>query len=327
MDNCQTDLRKRYPSIERSLVDSAFDYLKKFMSVHGGDTLSLQSAWGYGLFQEIAGDTTINGGYRALLERMSDVIGHRRILLGKEVVRIDYTGHPIEITIKDSNRKYQARRVIVTFSNGVLKHALANQVFKPELPSDKRRAIEAIGIGRVAKIYLEYDRPFWQPGHLKFLKFFPDVSGGTYNSEDTTRQTWAQGLNGFEEVPSSSNVLLGWLCGEDAKKIEAVSEQNVLDECTSLLRRYTGDRALPRPKRALVTSWVGDRFTRGTYSYPSMTTRDGNDFRIIGETIQNRVYFAGEGTHPTFYSTVHGARLSGLEAAAAIAQELSETHP
>ena len=63
------------------------------------------------------------------------------------------------ITCQDGDR-YEADYVIVTASLGYLKEH-ASAMFCPALPSHKLSLISRMGFGNVAKIWLEYEKPFW----------------------------------------------------------------------------------------------------------------------------------------------------------------------
>ena len=53
-----------------------------------------------------------------------------------------------------------ARQVIVTIPLGVLK-ANHKKLFTPNLDSEKVKTIENVGFGNVAKLFLEWDQPWW----------------------------------------------------------------------------------------------------------------------------------------------------------------------
>ena len=64
------------------------------------------------------------------------------------------------------------------------------------------------------------------------------------------------------------------------------------------------------------TAWMSHPLTLGSYS----ATRPGRAGarKVLAEPLDGRVFFAGEATIPRAYATVHGAHLSGIEAATAI---------
>jgi len=61
--------------------------------------------------------------------------------------------------------------------------------------------------------------------------------------------------------------------------------------------------------------WGVDPFARGSYSYalPGQAECRG----ALAAAVDDRLFFAGEATSPNFFSTAHGAYLSGLSAAEA----------
>ena len=61
------------------------------------------------------------------------------------------------------------------------------------------------------------------------------------------------------------------------------------------------------------TAWAHDPWALGAYSH-ALPGHMG-DRPILAAPVENRIFFAGEATHPTFYSTVHGAWESGVRAA------------
>jgi monoamine oxidase len=66
---------------------------------------------------------------------------------------------------------------------------------------------------------------------------------------------------------------------------------------------------------ACVTGWGGDPYIRGGYSAakPGEASRRAD----LATPVADRLFFAGEATHMDFYSTAHGAYLSGVAAAQA----------
>lgn len=63
------------------------------------------------------------------------------------------------------------------------------------------------------------------------------------------------------------------------------------------------------------TAWLQDPWARGSYSY-ALPGRAG-DRAILAAPIDNRLFFAGEACSSNFFSTAHGAYLSGVTAAEA----------
>jgi monoamine oxidase len=72
---------------------------------------------------------------------------------------------------------------------------------------------------------------------------------------------------------------------------------------------------------SVATGWRSDPHFGGAYSM----ARPGQAHRRadLATPLADRLFFAGEATHIDFYSTAHGAYLSGVAAAEAVAR----THP
>ncbi|XP_037660411.1 peroxisomal N(1)-acetyl-spermine/spermidine oxidase isoform X4 [Choloepus didactylus] len=77
------------------------------------------------------------------------------------------------------------------------------------------------------------------------------------------------------------------------------------------------DPRLPAPRSVLRSRWHSAPYTRGSYSYVAVGST-GDDIDTLAEPLpaggtgtQLQILFAGEATHRTFYSTTHGALLSG----------------
>lgn len=70
---------------------------------------------------------------------------------------------------------------------------------------------------------------------------------------------------------------------------------------------------IPDPIDAIVTRWRKDPYARGSYSYLAVGASPG-DRAVLGQPSPRR-FFAGEAIHQDFPATVHGALLSGRDAA------------
>jgi monoamine oxidase len=68
------------------------------------------------------------------------------------------------------------------------------------------------------------------------------------------------------------------------------------------------------------SSWRGDEFARGSYSYARPGHAD--DRAILAAPVDGRIFFAGEACSLNFFSTVHGAYETGTAAAEAALNSL-----
>eukprot|EP00071_Canis_lupus_P038829 XP_022272386.1 peroxisomal N(1)-acetyl-spermine/spermidine oxidase-like isoform X2 [Canis lupus familiaris] len=99
--------------------------------------------------------------------------------------------------------------------------------------------------------------------------------------------------------------------------METLTDEEVLLSLTQVLRRVTGNARLPAPRSVLRSRWHSAPYTRGSYSYVAVGSTGEDIDRLArplpedGAEAQLQILFAGEATHRTFYSTTHGALLSG----------------
>jgi hypothetical protein len=61
------------------------------------------------------------------------------------------------------------------------------------------------------------------------------------------RSSWLRDVTGFDIVPELEAVLLGWVGGRGAQLVEEVTEDEIGQQCTELLRTFTGNKHIPLP--------------------------------------------------------------------------------
>ncbi|XP_014236123.1 spermine oxidase-like [Trichogramma pretiosum] len=293
------------------------------------------SALGSQVYKEYPGDQVVNWktrGYSTILDILMKAFPNpeqelpvrNNTILSTEVTSINYSNLkddlPILITTKNGNL-YKADHVIVTVSLGVLKERHQN-LFIPSLPEDKVSAIEAIGFGNVAKIYLQYDHPFWEVGDNRILAF-----SFVYNDDDRLKlqtdpeKEWLLGMYGAMTVESKPKLLTLWVTGKYAKQMEALSEDKVLLHAAENLRRFL-KKSYPdmgEPVAMLRSQWFTNLHFRGTYSYRSVETHKRGAFPAALEKPvlpeKMALLFGGEASESERFSTVDGAIRAGWKAA------------
>ncbi|XP_074595076.1 spermine oxidase-like [Brevipalpus obovatus] len=314
-------------SIEKGLFDCFMNIENVLSSSNSLDELSLQY---FGAYKEFDKENhVINGGYNqvyeGLLKRIGSTVPPERfeIILNSPVSRIDWSSineqdRKVKVTIENDGSKtiIKCNRIVSTLPLGVLK-ANHEQIFHPSLPEAKRKAIQSLGFGVVDKIYLEYEN--------NVDKLFDGHSMMTIWSEnDKKAADWATKIYSLTKI--NQHTLLAWLTGNEAKRVEKLSPDEVGDHLTKYLRKFTQNSQFPKPKRVLVTKWASDPYSLGSYSFISIDSVHNDIDQLAApiystnkknETIDSRpsILFAGEATHSCFFSTVHGAFISGKKAA------------
>jgi monoamine oxidase len=238
------------------------------------------------------GDVIFPEGYQQITDKLAKGL---IIKLGQIVQRIDYSSSKIKIT---TNKKmFVADRVIITVPLGVLKSGSIK--FYPNLPLNKQVAINRLDMGLFNKVYLYFPQIFWDKKHDIF-RYISSKKG-----------EWSEWLNFYKYIRKP--VLVGFNAGVYAMDLESLNDMEIIQEAMRVLRTIYG-KNIPNPINYLITRWQSDPFSRGSYSClpPGASILDR---QILSEPIANKLFFAGEATSKDFAATVHGALLSGRQAA------------
>lgn len=224
----------------------------------------------------------------------------------------------------EDGRVFHAAHVICTIPLGVLK-SNHRTLFDPVLPQFKQESIENLMFGTVDKIFLEYERPFLSADISEIMLLWDDDKRDMNSTEEELASEAYLSKNWFKKIYSFAKVtdtlLLGWVSGREAEFMETLPHEAVAEKCTEILRNFLQDPYVPKPKRCVCTSWKSQDFTGGAYtSIPVGATQEdienlAQPLYATPQAMKPAIVFAGEHTHSSFYSTVHGAYLSGRTAA------------
>lgn len=171
-----------------------------------------------------------------------------------------------------------------------------------------------MGMGLVSKIYLEYEETWWPKDSEGFGFIFNESSNYT---KDEIEQDWTRAILGIYQVLHRDKILTVWLAGIGAKKAESLDDDQVLEDVYQFMRKFLKNEfpKMPRPIDIEVSRWGSNPLTLGTYSYHSLDTiASGVSTSDLAEPV-GKLLFAGEATHPHYFSTVHGAIESGYREA------------
>lgn len=192
---------------------------------------------------------------------------------------------------------WRGARAIVTAPLGVLQ---AGQIaFEPGLSAEKQAAIARLGMGNYEKLILRFPRQFW-PREPQRFQYLAGQTPALFTS-------WLN-LAHYSGEP----VIAVYHAGSHARYINQLDDATYVGAALAVLRRLF-DPAMPEPVAYVRTGWEGDPWSRGSYSFAKVGSQ-ADDRRVLART-EGRLAFAGEATHPHYFSTVHGAYESGLRAA------------
>ncbi len=175
--------------------------------------------------------------------------------------------------------------------------------FTPPLPTAKREAIAALGVGAAHKVILRFAKRFWD-AKTDFIGYASDKPGQFVEWTDLSRS-------------QSAPILSLWSHGDAARRLEKLSKEAAVAEAMKAVRSVFGSAAIA-PDAAVTTGWTADPFSLGAYVHlPLGATFDHLD--ALAAPVDDRLFFAGEATSRRHRATVHGAWLSGIRAADQVA--------
>uniref|UniRef100_A0A8C3JMK0 Amine oxidase domain-containing protein n=1 Tax=Calidris pygmaea TaxID=425635 RepID=A0A8C3JMK0_9CHAR len=318
--------------------------LKLECCISGTHSMDLVALEPFGEYVSLPGlDCTFPGGYSSLPDCMLSALPEGTVLLNKAVRTIRWRGSfceegdktrdfPVHVECEDGDA-FLADHVIITVPLGFLKER-HQDFFQPPLPQQKAEAIRRLGFGTNNKIFLEFEKPFWDP-QQQLLEVVWEDESPLEEPSTNLEASWFKKLIGFvilQPPDQHGHVLCGFIAGKESEYMETLSDEEVLGTMTHLLRTLTGNLHLPAPRRVLRSQWHSAPYTRGSYSYVAVGS-SGDDIDVLAQPLPEdpkdprplQLLFAGEATHRTFYSTTHGALLSGWREAERLNQ-LFEAH-
>uniref|UniRef100_A0A8C5SSZ6 L-amino-acid oxidase n=1 Tax=Laticauda laticaudata TaxID=8630 RepID=A0A8C5SSZ6_LATLA len=300
--------------------------------VNGTDSLDELALGPFGEYATLPGlDCTFPSGFQGLADHLVASLPEGIVLFEKPVKTVRWGGSHAEggspaprlfgVQVEcEDGEKFLADHVILTVPLGFLKEH-QESFFCPPLPSQKLEAIRHLGFGTANKIILEFEQPFWNPDTAIIGVVWENESPLEERPPDW-RNTWFQKIAGFvvlEPPERHGHILCGFIAGRESEFMETLSDSEVLTTLTQIFRKATGNPQLAPPKNILRSRWHSEPYTRGSYSFVAVGS-SGGDIDLLAQPLPEdssdskvlpQLLFAGEATHRSFYSTTHGALLSG----------------
>lgn len=260
------------------------------------------SAKNYETNERKGGDYLIPGGYWSIFDKRSE---HKNIeyILNAKVIEVNQKDHwKKPFVILEDGNKYSAEYILVTVPLGVLKKNIIK--FSPLLSPRKQIAINNLGFGSLEKVVVQFSHAFWKDFSL-------------FKVIDNPVKFLSYAIN-YHKV-SGKNTLIFLVGGEGQsfKKYYTASEEDFKKAILDTLIPLFPEEEI-KIEMIHWTKWHIDPFSYGSYS-----SFDMNSSKSLVEEFSNnedKVYFAGEHTHPTDFETVAGAYGSGIRAAKQIAK-------
>ncbi|MDP9364706.1 MAG: FAD-dependent oxidoreductase, partial [Chloroflexota bacterium] len=234
----------------------------------------------------------VEDGYGALVARHAAGIP---VTLSTPVERIAWGGDRVRVATPRGT--VEAGAVLVTVSTGVLAADLIR--FDPPLPDWKREDAAAVPLGAANKVAFLVDGA--RLGVDRHTNVVAPVAGG-------------YGIS-FQLRPFGWDLANAYLAGPLCDELERAGEAAMADVALAALRSIVGNDVARHVRATACTTWRREPSILGAYA----AARPGQAHRRadLATPLDDRVFFAGEATSPDFFSTCHGAHLSGVAAARA----------
>ncbi|NWQ66414.1 KDM1B demethylase, partial [Neopipo cinnamomea] len=248
-----------------------------------GSNLSQVSArsWDHNeFFAQFAGDhTLLTVGYSTLIEKLAEGLDIR---LNFPVQSIDYSGEEVHVTTADGT-VWTTQKVLVTVPLALLqKNAIQ---FNPPLSEKKIKAINSLGAGVIEKIALQFPYRFWD-SKIQGADFFGHVP-------PNSSQRGLFSVFYDMDPEGKESILMSVVTGDAVATIKNLDDQQVLQQCMTVLRELFKEQEVPDPVKFFVTRWSNDPWLQMAYSFVK-TGGSGEAYDIIAEDIHGKIFFAGE---------------------------------
>lgn len=254
----------------------------------------------YASYEDTGRNWPVWDGYGALVVRHGADLP---VSLSTPVERVDWDEGGVRVTTPRG--EFSAGAAILTVSTGVL--AGGSIFFSPELPGWKRDAVEGLPMGKVNKVAILFDRDVFGIEEDTYVV----VTGG----EPRTLT--------FEIRPSGRDFAVGYVSGRLCDEMEEAGEAAMVEFALAHLKEMFGAGIERHVSKTACTLWGSDPFVRGAYS--AALPGKAHLRADLARPLKDVLFFAGEAASVGSFSTVHGARRTGVDAAQAAARALART--
>jgi monoamine oxidase len=266
-------------------------YLQAMSGFISGDELEHISAKDYAAYDKAS--TYVNwrvpAGYGALVAAGLPASAEVQLDTAVEAISLE----ECRVALRTQAGTVRSRAAIVSVSTNVL---AGGRIALPSALDPWREAATYLPLGNDEKLFLEIVGygPFASESHV--LGNPHDAATGTYYIR-----------------PFGWPVIECFLGGAGARAAAVDGADAAFARAIDQLVRLFGSGARCHVRPLIASDWAGSLTIRGAYSHALPGRADA---RIaLSRPFEDRLFFAGEATHATDFSTAHGAYLSGIRAA------------
>ena len=240
-------------------------------------------------------DPRVREGYGRLISAYGEALP---ITLEAPVDRIDHGGADLVLTTGQGT--VRARAAIVA----VPTNALADEDLRFEPPLEaKLDAASSLPLGLANKLFLAIPEGADLPAEHHLMGRSDSIRTASYHVR-----------------PFGRPVIECYFGGALARDLEQAGLPGSVDFAREELRPYFDADVVRRLEPLAASAWAAMPYIHGSYSY---AVPGAADLRVqLAQTVDDRIFFAGEACSPNRFSTAHGAYETGLAAAEAVSATL-----
>ncbi len=205
------------------------------------------------------------------------------------------------VSVETDSGTISGRAAIVTVSTRIIQDGAI--AFAPELPAWKLEAYHAIKLGNANKVSFKIDRDLLAESHTT-----------AWVKVDPEQGMWFQ-LRAFDRDMAN-----GYIAGALGDGVEAEGRDALLAIGREALVKMYGGDIVKSIQAEGCSMWQSEPWVRGAYG--AAQPGKANCRKELATPVDDRLFFAGESTSLDFFSTCHGAHLTGIAATDAVAKAI-----
>lgn len=228
------------------------------------------------------------------------------------VNKIDYQLNNMVTVTCSNNSSFHADCVVISVPIPVLQKNLIS--FNPPLHEDKINSIQSLKCEPGLKAVLKFTKKFW-PDNLHGMIcsdcYFPEIWFENFTSNDNQTLYYVTGFatsNNARRIGSHSKEVI---VSEFLKQLDKIFSVAVAGEKFGITE---DNQAFENYQGAMIVDWGKVPYIWGAYCCPAITEFQ-NARKIISQSVNDKVYFCGEGTDHLDFMTADAAMRTGSRAA------------
>jgi monoamine oxidase len=233
----------------------------------------------------------VTDGYGALVQRVAAGIP---VSLNTTVKQIVLGGNGARVVTDQG--QIDARAAIVSVSTNVLARGLID--FQPGLPDWKLAAAAAVPLGSDNKVVMQIDRKAL--GIDEHCSVRIPYSGAPWFNVQT--------------LPFGRDIVSVYMGGPISAELEAAGEDVAVEAGRQAMIDAFGTAIGGHIGVSAASAWGREPSILGAYG--AARPGEANLRADLAKPVEDGIFFCGEATHPHFFSTCHGAWMTGERAAA-----------